>query len=107
MNYRNFAEQSNAVSINAIFIEKCIKDAADEFTSTSKEKYEHKANLIDGAADMTTQEKLDAYDQNYDHYWSEKIRIIFFISIASLALLGGVAVVKNPAALKRMIRLAA
>jgi len=96
--------QSDTAGINTAFIENRITDAVDSLASSSKKKYEHKAALIENATDMTTLEKLDALDGNFSRHRQEIIEGIVF-SVISLALLG--IAVKNPAAIKHVLRLAA
>lgn len=96
--------QSDTVGINTDFIENCITDAVDSLAATSKEKYEHKTALIDSATDMTTQQKLDALDGNYDRHRKEIFEVIVF-TVLSLSLLG--IAVKNSTTIKRVLRLAA
>lgn len=67
-----------------------MKEASDSLYHTSKEKYNLKAKLIEEADDMTTKEKLDALDQNYDRHNQEVWHgmIIFgVVSLTSLTLI--------------------
>lgn len=43
--------------------------------SNSKYKYELKSKIIENATDMTTKEKLDAMDANYDRHVVETVRV--------------------------------
>ena len=89
---------------NNDFIENCITDAMDVLASTSKEKYQQKATLIENSTDMTTQDKLSALDENYDRRMQEII-INVAITILSATLVG--IALKNPTAIKRVLRLVA
>lgn len=89
---------------NDDFIENYITDAMDTLASTSKEKYEQKTCLIENATDMTTQEKLHALDENYDRHVHEIIMGVA-ITVLSVTFLG--IAIKNPTAIKRVLRLVA
>ncbi len=103
MTDKTFIMQSDTASINIAFIENRITDAVDGLASTSKEKYERNATLIENATDLTTQEKLNANNENYDRHRQEIFEGIVF-TVLSLALIG--IAVKNPTAIKRVLRLA-
>lgn len=83
-----------------------MKEASDSLYHTSKEKYNLKARLIEEADDMTTKEKLDALDQNYDRH-NQEVRqgmIVFgVVSLTSLTLIGIAA--GNPTITKNIRRL--
>lgn len=78
--------QYDTPGINTTLIKNCITDAVDGLASTSMEKYEHKATLIENATDMTTQEKLDALDGNYERHKKEIFEGIVIAIVFSLAL---------------------
>lgn len=65
-----------------------LSEIVDDLYTTSKEKYDHKAKLIDNASDITTQQKLDAYDQNYKHYNQEIWCDILIFGVVALGLIG-------------------
>ena len=65
-----------------------ITAAGDSLYRTSKEKYDLKARLIENADDMTTKEKLDALDHNYDRHNQEVWLNIIFFGAISFALIG-------------------
>lgn len=96
--------QADTARINTAFIENRITNAVDGLATTSKDKYERKATLIENATDMTTPEKLDALDENYNHHMQEII-VGVAILVLSVTLLD--IAVKNPSAIKRVLRLAA
>lgn len=64
-----------------------MKEASDNLYHTSKEKYYLKAGLIEKADDMTTKEKLDALNQNYDCHNQEVWRNRVIIGIVASTLL--------------------
>ncbi len=80
-----------------------IKEASDSLYHTSKEKYDLKARLIEGADDMTTKEKLDALDQNYDRHTQEVWQGIIIFGTVSLALIG--LAYRNPTVIKSIRQL--
>ena len=76
-----------------------ISDAAINAENTSKEKYAAKEKLIASADDMTTQEKLDAMDSNYDRRnqerWQNVLRFVAMsFSVVGIAI-GSPIAVKN------------
>ncbi|MCD8014310.1 MAG: hypothetical protein LUG99_14245 [Lachnospiraceae bacterium] len=64
-----------------------VNETADTLYTTSKEKYERKEKLIEEAKDMSTKEKLDALDQNYDRHnqevWQNMLIFLALIGIAA------------------------
>ena len=74
--------------VGVTIIKEQIIQAVDGLNNTSKEKYECKKKLIENADDMTTQEKLDALDKNYDRHASETWNIIVTFGLFSLAVVG-------------------
>lgn len=77
-----------------------ISDAFSESEKVSKEKYEVKLKLIESATDMSTQEKLDAMDKNYDSWKLEQRKNILTFAVVSFSLLG--LAVGSPAVKKTM-----
>ena len=77
-----------------------IVDAAADAENTSREKYEAKENLIESAADMSTQEKLDAMDRNYDRRNQERWQNVLYFTIVSFSLLG--IAIGSPVAVKNV-----
>lgn len=82
-----------------------MEEATDSLYHTSKEKYNLKARLIEEADDMTTKEKLDALDQNYDRHNQEVWQGIVIFGVLSLSIIGIAA--GNPSILKNIRRLVA
>lgn len=82
-----------------------MKEASDSLYQTSKEKYDLKAKLIEEADDMTTKEKLDALDQNYDRHNQEVWQGIIIFGVVSLTLIG--VAVGNPTIVKNVRQLVA
>jgi len=82
-----------------------MKEASDSLYHTSKEKYDLKARLIEEADDMTTKEKLDALDQNYDRHNQEVWQGIIIFGVVGLTLIG--IAVGNPTIVKNVRRLVA
>jgi hypothetical protein len=62
--------------------------AADSLFTTSKEKYHEKAKLIEEAEDLSTQEKLDALDSNYDRHNREVWQGILSLAACGVAVWG-------------------
>lgn len=82
-----------------------ITEATESLYTTSKEKYERKAKIIEEAEDMTTEEKLLAMDKNYDRHSLEVWQgIIAFggISLVIICVVSG-----NPTIIKGIRRLIA
>ena len=65
-----------------------ISDAATDAENISREKYKAKKNLIESANDLTTQEKLDAMDKNYDRWNQELWQNILHFTIISFSTVG-------------------
>ena len=82
-----------------------MKEATDSLYHTSKEKYDLKARLIEEADEMTTKEKLDALDQNYDRHNQEVLQGIVIFLVLSLSNIGNDA--GNPSIVKNILRLVA
>lgn len=69
----------------------------------SKEKYTAKIKLIENAADMSTREKLDAMDKNYDRRTQEYRQNILPFAVISLCISG--LVIGSPIAAKNIQKL--
>lgn len=82
-----------------------MKEASDSLYHTSKEKYDLIARLIEEADDMTTKEKLDTLNQNYDRHNQEVWHGIIIFGFVSLTLIG--IAVGNPTIVKNVSRLVA
>ena len=82
-----------------------IGDASEILFTASKEKYEYKNKLIVEAKDMSTQEKLDAMDKNYDRHNQEVQQNIVLFGVIGLAFVG--AVTGSPTIIKSIRRLVA
>lgn len=105
-NITNIQDNTNDFTVVATqIIKDKLSEIADNLYTTSKEKYDHKAKLIDNASDMTTQQKLDAYDQNYEHYNQEIWHDILICGVVALGLIGLASY--NPAIIKNVRRFVA
>lgn len=82
-----------------------ITELTESLYNTSKEKYERKANLIEEAKDMTTNEKLLAMDRNYDRHSKEVWQGIIAFGIISFVVIDIVS--GNPIILNGVRRLIA
>lgn len=96
---------TNLMENSIRFVTDWIKEARDNLYHTSKEKYDLKAKLIEKADDMTTKEKLDALDHNYDRHTQEVSQGILIFGVASLTLIGIVA--GNPTIIRNVHHLVA
>lgn len=65
-----------------------IFDAINNAENISKEKYAVKQKLIESANDMSTQEKLDAIDKNYDRRNYECCQNILYFAVISSSVVG-------------------
>lgn len=72
-----------------------VKEAGDNLYMASKDKYDLKAKIIENATDMTTEEKLEALDHNYDRYTQEVWQGIIVFGAIGLGVIG--LAVGNPA----------
>lgn len=63
-------------------------DTVIDAENTSKEKYISKDKLIESADDMSTQEKLDAKDKNYDRRNQERCQNAHYFAGICLSILG-------------------
>ena len=80
-----------------------ISNATTDTENTSKEKYTTKQKLIESANDMTTQEKLDAIDKNYDRRNKERWQNVLFFAAISFSVFR--LAVSSPAAVKNVRRI--
>lgn len=69
-------------------VNQLIFDTVIDAENTSKEKYISKDKLIESADDMSTQEKLDAKDKNYDRRNLERWQNALCFAGISLSILG-------------------
>lgn len=93
-------------SLQNIIIDKvCQKifDAAIHVENTSKEKYEVKQKLIESANDMSTQEKLDAIDKNYDRRYYECWQSILYFAVIPSSVVG--IIIGSQVAIKNVCRI--
>lgn len=96
-------EQSTLQDIILKDIIKKISEAANDAENVSKEKYAAKAKLIEAANDMSTKEKLDATDKNYDRRNQEGWQNVLCFAVASLSAVG--LAVGSPVAVKNIHKL--
>lgn len=82
-----------------------VKEASDNLYTASKDKYDQKTKIIENATDMTTEEKLEALDRNYDRHTQEVWQGILVFGAIGLGMLGLAA--GNPAIVKNVRRLIA
>lgn len=80
-----------------------ISDTATDAENISKEKYATKKKLIESAKDMSTQEKLNAMDKNYDLRNHERWQNVFRFAIISFGLFG--IAIGSPVAVKNVHRI--
>lgn len=90
---------------NIIFdeVHQKISNTIIDAENVSKEKYATKEKLIESANDMTTQEKLDAIDKNYDRRNQEHWQNMLYYAIISFSMVG--IVLSNPVAIKNARKL--
>lgn len=69
-------------------IHKKISETSSDGANTSKEKYLAKVKLIEEANDISTQEKLNAMDSNYDCWNKEHWQNMFYYTFVSFSMLG-------------------
>ena len=77
-----------------------ISEAAIDAENVSKEKYAAKAKMIEAATDMSTKEKLDAMDKNYDRRNQERWQNVLYFAVVSLSAVG--LTVGSPVAVKNI-----
>ncbi len=75
-----------------------ITDAFNDSELISESKYAEKMKLIESATDMSTQEKLDAMDNDYERWNQERWQNIAAFAIISLTVIG--IAVGSPVAVK-------
>lgn len=80
-----------------------ISDAATDAENASKAKYATKEKLIESASDMSTQEKLDAMDKNYDRRNQERWQNVLCCVVISFSVVG--IAIASPVAVKNVRRL--
>lgn len=89
---KNIQSINKTKSLQNIIIDEVyqrISDVATDAESTSKEKYIAKEKLIESADDMSTQEKLNAMDTNYDRRNQERWQnALFYFAIISFSVVG-------------------
>lgn len=107
MNENNYIQTINEQdSMQSIIIEdirKRISEVASDAENVSKEKYIVKAKLIEAADDMTTPEKLDALDSNYDRRNQERWQNVLYFAVISFSVVG--IAICSPVAAKNVRRL--
>lgn len=96
-------EQDTLQSIGISEVRQKIYDAVTDAENTSKDKYAAKQKLIESADDMTTQEKLDAMDKNYDRRNQERWQNVLCFAVISFTVVG--LAVASSAAIKNVRRL--
>ena len=64
-----------------------LTDSANLLTNKSGDKYERKAVLIENAEDLSTKEKLDALDQNYNRHTEEVWESVIAFASVSFAVI--------------------
>lgn len=80
-----------------------ISEATTDAEKISRDKYVTKQKLIESANDMTTQEKLDAMDKNYDRRNQERWQNVLYFAAISFGLVG--LAIGSPVAVKNVRRL--
>ena len=87
MNTKNTIPPINSLcSIQDICIDEVYQKIADAATDAENDSIA-KGNLIDSANDMSTQEKLDAWDENYDRRNQERWKNLLYFTAASFTLI--------------------
>ena len=81
-------EQDTLQNIVISEVRQKIYDAVTDAENTSKDKYAAKQKLIESADDMTTQEKLDAMDKNYDRRNQERWQNALCFAVISFTVVG-------------------
>lgn len=103
---KNIQPINKTKSLQNIIIDKVyqrISDVATDAEKTSKEKYITKEKLIESADDMTTQEKLNAMDTNYDCRNQERWQNVFYFAVISFSVVG--LAIGSPLAVKNVRKL--
>ena len=96
-------EQDTLQNIVISEVRQKIYDAVTDAENTSKDKYAAKQKLIESADDMTTQEKLNAMDKNYDRRNQERWQNVLCFAVISFTVVG--LAVGSSAAIKNVRRL--
>ena len=107
MNKKNTMRPINKTnSHQSIFFDEVyqkISDIATDTENVSKEKYTVKERLIESANDMSTQEKLDAMDKNYDRRNQERWQNLLYFAVISFSVVG--IAISSPLTAKNIRRL--
>lgn len=80
-----------------------ISEAAIDAENVPKEEYTSKVEMIKDATDMSTKEKLDAMDKNFDRRNQERWQNVLYLVVASLSVVG--LAVGSPVAAKNIRKL--
>ena len=107
MNENNLTQTTNEndtlPSIVISEVRQKISNTANDAENTAKEKYIAKQKLIESADDMTTHEKLNAMDKNYDRRNQERWQNVFYFAVISFSVVG--LAIGSPVAVKNVRRL--
>lgn len=107
MNENNLTQTTNEhdtlQSIVISEVRQKISNTANDAENTAKEKYIAKQKLIESADDMTTHEKLNAMDKNYDRRNQERWQNVFYFAVISFSIVG--LAIGSPVAVKNVRRL--
>ena len=96
-------EQNTLQDILMNDVRRKISETATDAENVSKEKYAAKAKMIESASDMSTNEKLDAMDKNYDRRNQERWQNVLLLAVVSLSVVG--LAVGSPVAVKNIRKL--
>ena len=104
MNENNLTQTTNEhdtlQSIVISEVRQKISNTANDAENTAKEKYIAKQKSAD---DMTTHEKLNAMDKNYDRRNQERWQNVFYFAVISFSVVG--LAIGSPVAVKNVRRL--
>jgi len=75
---------STAIELNGVMAQKLISDSVD----VAKSKYEAKSDIIKDADDLSTQDKLDAFDQASSQYFLDILTCVCIAGVVILLLNG-------------------
>ena len=104
MNENNLTQTTNEhdtlQSIVISEVRQKISNTANDAENTAKEKYIAKQKLIESADDMTTHEKLNAMDKNYDRRNQERWQNVFYFAVISFSVVG--LAIGSPVAVKNV-----
>ena len=104
MNNNNLIQATNEQdTMQSTIINEVRQKISDAAINTSKEKYAAKEKLIASADDMTTQEKLDAMDSNYDRRNQERWQNVLRFAAMSFSVVG--IAIGSPIAVKNVRKL--